>query len=164
MITIVAYTPSWISAYQTEREFLASKFSACSPKIEHVGSTSIGIDAKPIVDIAIGLKDLADLNSVDLRALAAQKWFRIKKTFPDSVVLAKYNDDSYQTKTHFAHVVVEGTSRWRELVVFRDKLIASEALRQEYLMLKLKLADECGDDIDRYSEAKKAFVLSVVNS
>lgn len=162
-VIIEEYRPCWLNSYRSESEYLAGVFEFCNPRIEHVGSTSIGIDAKPIVDIAIGLVTLESVLEVDFKFLAKRRWFRIQRTFPDEVVLAKYTDDSYKTKSHYAHVVVEGSKRWHEMVVFRDKLIKSETLRLEYLNLKRRLAAEYHDDVDGYTDAKKEFVLTVVS-
>ena len=162
-VIIEEYKPCWLKSYRIESEYLAGVFKFCTPRIEHVGSTSLKIGAKPIVDIAIGLATLDSALEVDFKLLAKRRWFRIQRTFPDEVVLAKYTDDSYKTKSHYAHVVVEGSKRWQEMVVFRDKLVNCETLRVNYLNLKRRLADEYQDDIDGYTNAKKEFVLSVVN-
>ncbi|MBU2865130.1 GrpB family protein [Reinekea forsetii] len=162
-VIIEKFRSCWLDSYQSESEYLASVFEFCSPRIEHIGSTSLEIDAKPIVDIAIGLVKLESVLKVDFKLLAKRRWFRIQRTFADEVVLAKYTDDCYKTKSHFAHIVVEGSKRWQEMVIFRDKLIESESLKHEYLNLKRCLASEYQDDVDGYTEAKKKFVLTVVN-
>jgi GrpB-like predicted nucleotidyltransferase (UPF0157 family) len=162
LVKLEKYSPDWFNSFLKEKYYLSEHFKVCNPCIEHIGSTSIRIDAKPIVDIVIGISSLELVSKVDFKILSQNNWFRIKRTFKDEVVMAKYTDSGYKTKSHYAHIVKTNSNRWREMVVFRDKLLANESLRCEYLALKQRLAIEYADDVDRYTDAKKQFVLSVV--
>ena len=64
-IEVVPYNPEWKQKYSSEAELIKK---ACGDKIliiEHAGSTSVeGLAAKPIVDIYIGTKSLADAHAM----------------------------------------------------------------------------------------------------
>ena len=59
----------WKSMFDNEKEILKDIFKDVALSIEHVGSTAVlGLSAKPIVDIAIGVKNLDDvlkINSIE---------------------------------------------------------------------------------------------------
>ena len=58
-IKVVPYCSTWPAYYEAEKPLLQSVFTKRLRGIEHIGSTSVvGLDAKPIVDIMIGVPDL----------------------------------------------------------------------------------------------------------
>ena len=62
-IDIEKYNPNWIIQYQHIRNQLLSILNSFNPIIEHIGSTSIpSLSAKPIIDIAIGIVNITELN------------------------------------------------------------------------------------------------------
>jgi len=62
-VKIVAYNPEWSNKFKAIRKDLEVILRELSPKIEHIGSTSIpGLAAKPIIDIAVGIDSIKDLN------------------------------------------------------------------------------------------------------
>ncbi|MEK3817537.1 GrpB family protein [Cytobacillus sp. FSL W8-0315] len=58
-ISIEGYNSNWAKEFEAEKVKLKEILNDKVISIEHIGSTSIkGLGAKPILDIAIGLKDL----------------------------------------------------------------------------------------------------------
>lgn len=58
-IIVVPPDPTWPMQYAVEKRFLQDLFGLRLRGIEHIGSTSVpGLDAKPIVDIMIGVPEL----------------------------------------------------------------------------------------------------------
>jgi GrpB-like predicted nucleotidyltransferase (UPF0157 family) len=66
--------------------------------------------------------------------------------------------------THGVHLTEPGSDLWRERLAFRDALRADPALVAEYEALKLRLAEEHGDDLEAYTGGKRAFVAHVLAS
>jgi GrpB-like predicted nucleotidyltransferase (UPF0157 family) len=62
-VIVVEYRPEWRKMFADEKRILQAALGGISSRIEHIGSTAVvGLAAKPIIDIMIGLKDflLAD--------------------------------------------------------------------------------------------------------
>lgn len=57
-VEIKKYSPEWAKEYEKEKEKLLNLLDNNIISIEHIGSTSVkGLDAKPILDIMVGIKD-----------------------------------------------------------------------------------------------------------
>jgi GrpB-like predicted nucleotidyltransferase (UPF0157 family) len=55
-ITIEPYNPAWPTQFVREKDAICQALSVSPSRVEHIGSTSIiGMHAKPIVDIMLGL-------------------------------------------------------------------------------------------------------------
>jgi GrpB-like predicted nucleotidyltransferase (UPF0157 family) len=60
-VHIVAYDPSWPTLFAQERNLILQAVGQWIEEVEHVGSTAIpGLDAKPVVDLVVGLKYMSD--------------------------------------------------------------------------------------------------------
>src|SRR4030042_2890085 len=60
-VKLLSYNSAWKRLYKEEEELLNSAIGKYVLDIQHVGSTSIpGAKAKPIIDIAIGVRKLKD--------------------------------------------------------------------------------------------------------
>lgn len=128
---------------------------------EHVGSTAVaGIKAKPIIDIAVGVKDLRAVYD-KVEALKVSGFLHR----PD-------NDDEWQVffccmseddiVTHHIHVVRFKDSDWNGYITFRDRLRENKDEAMAYERLKLELMERYQEDRNGYTEAKAEFILSVM--
>ena len=62
-IKIEKYNPDWPKQFQNIKEILDEILVDLHPNIEHIGSTSVpGLPAKPIIDIAVGVNNLDELD------------------------------------------------------------------------------------------------------
>ena len=60
-VRILPYNQNWKKLYKQEEELLSCALEKIALEIQHIGSTSIpGAMAKPIIDIAVGVKNLDD--------------------------------------------------------------------------------------------------------
>jgi GrpB-like predicted nucleotidyltransferase (UPF0157 family) len=67
-ITIEPYTPAWVTHFASERAVLCRALSIKPSRVEHIGSTSVvGMQAKPIVDMMLGLDSFPPLPIVSDR-------------------------------------------------------------------------------------------------
>ncbi|HMF11014.1 MAG TPA: GrpB family protein, partial [Gemmataceae bacterium] len=56
---IARYSPQWPIAFEKERARIVLALGRVAVRIDHHGSTAVpGLDAKPIIDIQISVRDL----------------------------------------------------------------------------------------------------------
>ena len=61
MVQIIDYDSAWPVLFERERALIAAALGGLSIDIEHVGSTAVpDLAAKPIIDIAVAIRRLAD--------------------------------------------------------------------------------------------------------
>ena len=131
--------------------------------IRHVGSTSIPtIKAKPIIDIAVGVRDLDEVLQYENDLLTAAFHYRPHDDLADQLLFAagSFYDGTGRMQTHFIHVVEYGGRQWRDYNNFRELLIRFPHIAKEYEAVKLALAEECGVDAGRkrYLAGKHPFI------
>ncbi len=164
-VIIVPADPSWAVSFEHAKADLAIALGARTIAMEHIGSTAVpGLAAKPIIDVLIGIEKLDDVAACT-PLLLARGW-----DFPE-----EYNRtltgrrfflkrDSGGVRTHHAHFVVHEGALWNEYITFRDKLRASDELRDRYERLKRDLASKFHDQRERYTASKTDFVKEVLES
>jgi len=62
------------------------------------------------------------------------------------------------------HVMRRDSARWDQQLAFRNALRSDSALAERYAKLKRDLAARYGDDREAYTDAKRAFVQTVINN
>ena len=130
--------------------------------IQHVGSTSIkSIVAKPIIDLAVGVRDFDDVYDI------------IEKLEEAGFIHKEINDDEHQiyfscgdykadTRTHHIHVVIFGGDEYCNYIFFRDYLNEHPKVAREYETLKLDLLKKHKYDRSKYTQSKDEFIKSIL--
>ena len=159
---VVDYDPRWPQIYEDERARILSAIGPWVAGIEHVGSTAIpGLAAKPIIDILVGLKTLA--NAVHciprLQAVGYEYVPEYEKEVPERRYFRK---GPLENRTHHVHMVEKGSDFWVKHLRFRDYLRDHPEDARRYERLKRELAARFTDDRDSYTESKTDFVESIV--
>jgi len=155
-VTIKPYDPAWPALFERERLLLEPVIGEfLVGGIHHVGSTAVpGLDAKPVIDILAGVRDLADARPcIDLVAplgycyapYLAEEMHWFCKPHPSK-------------RTHHLHLVPTASERYVDELRFRDYLREHPRTRAEYGRLKHDLAARFRSDREAYTEAKTAFV------
>lgn len=159
-VRIAAYDRQWPEQFERERVALEQVLGgAMTGGIHHVGSTAVpGLDAKPVIDILVGVKDLETARSY-IEPLAALDYMYAPYRSDEMVWFCKPHP---LHRTHHLHLVPTGSPRFRSKLEFRDYLRTHPAVAAEYAALKRKLADEFHHDREAYTEAKADFVDCVV--
>jgi len=158
-VVIAPYDAAWPALYERERALVAAAAGDAAVAIEHVGSTSVpGLDAKPVIDIALGARTL-DAARARVDALCEAGWTRetYDETEPDWIYIGKRRRDTGRSEAHL-HMVPFGGDRWNRYLLFRDRLRAHPGEAAAYAALKRDLAAEFGADRTGYAEAKSDFV------
>jgi GrpB-like predicted nucleotidyltransferase (UPF0157 family) len=159
-IRIRPYDPGWPARFEEERAVLQRGIGDwILGGIHHVGSTAVpGLDAKPTIDILVGVEDLA----------AGRACFdRLAEL---GYVYAPYRADemhwfckpSPSRRTHHLHLVPYRSARFRDELAFRDRLRADPLLASEYASLKLRLALAFEHDREAYTAAKADFIRAAL--
>jgi GrpB-like predicted nucleotidyltransferase (UPF0157 family) len=160
-VKVVPYDAPWPAKYAAEAGRLHAAAGALIEDIQHIGSTAIpSMSAKPIIDIALVVKDLSNVPALVplleglgyvyrglLFGTAGHHFFR--KGDP---------------REYFLHVFESGSALWRERIAFRDYLIGRPEVADRYRQLKEQLAARYADDRSGYTSAKAAFIEEVTRA
>ena len=163
-IELVAYDPAWPRAFYEERDRLLALFPTKLLAIEHIGSTAVpGMPAKPIVDILAGVESMSVADALFAPILASG--YTTSRTFNEMLSDRRWFMRVIGgRRSHHLHIVRFEGPVWRRHMLFRDCLRARPTVAEDYARLKADLALQHRHDREAYTEAKSAFVASVVES
>ena len=128
--------------------------------IHHVGSTAVpGMEAKPIIDILVGVHDLATSRAGFAR-LAALDYAYAPYRADEMHWFCK---PSPRRRTHHLHLVPRHSRRYREELAFRDHLRGNRDVAEAYGALKRELAQRFEHDREAYTAAKARFIQATLD-
>ncbi len=159
---VVDYDPRWPRIYEAERARILEAIGPWVAGIDHVGSTAVpNLAAKPIIDILVGLRTLADaVHCIPrLQAIGYEYVPEYEDELPDRRYFRK---GPAANRTHHLHMVERDSDFWAKHLLFRDYLRDHPDEARRYEALKRELAVRFTDDRDAYTESKTEFVESVV--
>lgn len=161
-IRIVPYDPSWPARFEDERATLQDAIGEWVVSgIHHVGSTAVpGLDAKPIIDILVGVADLP--GSRGCMEQLGELGYLYAPYRPDEMHWFCKPDPS--RRTHHLRLVAHDSPRFRHELEFRDRLRRDAGLAAEYAALKHRLAARFEHDREAYTEAKGDFIRDVLQA
>jgi len=159
-IQLVPPDPSWPAQFELERAALEDAIGEWARGgIHHIGSTSVPhLEAKPIIDILVGVSDLATARACF--GPLAELDYLYAPYLPEEMHWFCKPDPA--RRTHHLHLVPVGSQRYRDELDFRDRLREDPRIAGHYASLKRELAERYRDDRDAYTQAKSAFVLAVL--
>jgi GrpB-like predicted nucleotidyltransferase (UPF0157 family) len=159
-VRIHPYDPQWPPRFERERPDLERVLGpSITGGIHHVGSTAVpGLDAKPIVDILVGVADLQSARAY-IEPLARLDYVYAPYRVEEMVWFCK---PSPARRTHHLRLVPTGSPRFAAELAFRDHLRAHPEVARDYAALKHRLAARFENDREAYTEAKRDFVSDVV--
>lgn len=161
-VLIFDYDAAWPVRYRIEAQLMRIVLADLCPQVEHIGSTSvIGLAAKPVIDILVGVPELAvfDRQPDRLAAYGYQYVKAYERSLPDRRFFKRVLDGA---RTHHVHVVEAGGAYWQRYLNFRDALRGSAELCRQYERIKRGLAVRYCYDRDAYTAGKTGFVESVL--
>jgi GrpB-like predicted nucleotidyltransferase (UPF0157 family) len=165
-VSIVPYDLNWPRMFAEERDHLLTTLPReLIGRIEHFGSTAIpGLAAKPIVDMLVEVRSLAETRRRIVPILEAQGYDYFWRPLHGDVGPPFYawfiKRDPNGVRTHHIHMVERDFEHW-ERVLFRDYLIEHPDVAKEYEALKLRLAGDYATDRVGYTNAKTDYVVRV---
>ncbi len=162
LLTIVAYNPRWPTLFELERLCVQRALGDKLLAIEHIGSTAVpGLAAKPIVDLMVAVRDITvACASLDpLRAIGYDE----RTSQGDHPEWFYCLGKPLERDTHcHLHLVKTHSDFWMRHLRFRNALRADPGLARRYESLKRELATQYADDREGYTNAKSAFIESVI--
>jgi GrpB-like predicted nucleotidyltransferase (UPF0157 family) len=154
-------TQGWIIAGSALRDRVAESLGNAVAGVEHIGSSSVlGLLAKPIVDLAVGLSAHHDLAAVGSR-LDAAGWMYRGDAGENGGHVFVLEARPWHRVAHLHVVEYEGT-QWLNYLRLRDLLRRSPEARDRYDAVKVRLAEECGNDRNAYTDGKSPVVSSLL--
>jgi GrpB-like predicted nucleotidyltransferase (UPF0157 family) len=163
-VEIVNYDPRWRTLFDEEAKRLRAILDPSSiVGLEHFGSTAVpDLSAKPIIDILIAVRSLSEAQATfvePLRSLDYVFWADNPKT--DRMFFVKGMPPFGSGRSHHVHVTEPHGEMWQRLA-FRDYLRAHPEEAGTYERLKRRLASEHRADREAYTDAKSAYIESVM--
>lgn len=161
-VRLVEHDARWQARFWSERARLLCAAGGLVVAVEHVGSTAVpGLAAKPVIDIAGGVRHIADA-LLGARLLAADGWESLgEHGVPGRRFLRRWEGGAHSTHLH---LVPWGGEAWQRYLRFRDRLRAEPELAREYAALKRELASLHAHDRAAYSLAKAPFVEAALGT
>ena len=161
-VVLVPFQTEWKAEFEKVKAALIEHTTLQATQIEHIGSTAINsIQAKPVIDILVGVEHLETLEKSFFKDLQKVGFYCLRVERPDEIVCAKFTDETYETKTHFIHIVEWHGKKWREMLFFRDYLNENESVRLQYEALKTSFFETKLNGINDYTSYKEQFVQSI---
>ena len=159
-VEVVAYDPRWPDLYTAERARVLSACPDAFVALEHIGSTAVpGLQSKPIIDMMAAVINLAGSGPlVEILNTLGYKVFDMGMR--ERLFLRRYL--SRDRRFHL-HIVEYSTWDERKERHMRDYLLTHPDVAQAYGTLKESLAQVHAKDSLAYTEAKTAFVQSVID-
>lgn len=156
-VEICAYDADWPVRFEAERARLEQALGPAAVSIEHIGSTSVpGLAAKPVIDILVGVRELAAIDArndamqaagYEVRGesgFAGRRYFR--RITPERVRLAHVHAYRLDSDDHDRHLAV------------RDYLRAHPDMVAAYARLKQEIVALRGVTRQAYAARKAEFV------
>ena len=161
IVKLIDHQSTWkIEAEQTVAE-LKSLLGDATIDIQHIGSTAIlSIHAKPIIDIAVGVRDLSDIIPY-VETLKNSRYIFRGEDIPNQILFVK-GDFERDIRTHHIHVVKWNGIEWNNYVNFRDYLNAFPEKAKAYDMCKLNLAKQFPQNRSSYTKGKQKLVSELL--
>ena len=157
-VHLAKYSPHWEPAFNKVRSVLNAGKARNVQAIEHIGSTAVpGLDAKPIMDIAIGTAENADPNEIHTWLTREGFLYRGEADAirPDTMY-------GFEIESHIrlvnVHVITYGDTAWEHYLSFRNHLRGNPADREAYQELKELLVQQNGSNRSAYLNAKTDFI------
>jgi len=160
LILVVPYRSEWSALFLQEQAVLCKVLSPWLVGIiEHIGSTAVpALAAKPVIDIMAPILSLEGAApAIDALRSAGYVYYPYK---PE--VMHWFCKPSPEIRTHHLHLVPLGSKLWHDQIDFRNALRKNDELREEYQVLKLRLARQHERDREAYTEAKAPFISRVL--
>tara|TARA_B100000579_G_scaffold409878_1_gene399293 strand:- start:2362 stop:2967 length:606 start_codon:yes stop_codon:yes gene_type:complete len=183
-IDIEKHNPNWIIQYKHIKDQLSSILNCFNPVIEHIGSTSIpSLSAKPIIDVAVGITNISDLNKTISPMIDNQYiYYEVynehipKRRFFVGLKKKNYftkfqniyskndnipHDELQKYKLSHIHIWQYKSDDWIRHIAFRDYLIEHPNDRLQYEKLKMELSEKEWFDGNEYNDSKNDFIKNL---
>jgi GrpB-like predicted nucleotidyltransferase (UPF0157 family) len=157
-IVISDYDPIWLTLFTEEQRRVQTALGELVTRIEHFGSTAVpGMAGKPIVDLLVGVRDLAMVSSriSSLETLGYENFGEI--FIPGRLYLRRRGPPHFNVA-----VTVEAGEFWHAQIVIRDYLRAHPHEIAAYSECKRSTYAHGSRMFSSYSQAKAPFLVALL--
>ena len=150
--------PTWPVIFHLLAAELLPQLPESVVAVEHVGSTAVpGLVAKPILDLAIGVRADADPAAA---TEALQRFGFLRRGDVVGPRLDRNFGFELEDRIRLvnAHLVTYRAREWDAYLEFRDRLRADPRARDRYASIKITLARHFPDDRTAYVDGKTGFI------
>ena len=162
-VEIVNYDPRWPILFDEEAERLRATLDpSLITGLEHFGSTAVpGLSAKPIIDILIAVRSLADAQASFVEALQNLDYvYWADNPNKDRMFFVKGMPPFGSRRSHHVHVTEPEGELWQRLL-FRDYLRSHPEEAARYEAVKRACARRHPMDILAYIDAKGEWIVPI---
>jgi GrpB-like predicted nucleotidyltransferase (UPF0157 family)/predicted enzyme related to lactoylglutathione lyase len=156
-IRLIGPDPTWSSTAQRLIRDIRSSLGSAAIALAHVGSTSIPIPAKPVIDLVLGVPDSADETAYVAALESLGYTVRAREPEWHEHRLLRHDEPSTNL-----HVFTAGSPEIDRMLAFRDQLRRDPADRALYLATKRDLAAREWAVVQDYADAKREVVESIL--
>ena len=154
-LQLVVVGEEWAGRFAEERSRIAGALGDSALDIQHVGSTAIpGITAKPILDIAVAIRDFESGYSIVPSLVALGYAYRGENGIPRRHYFERGD------AVHL-HVFERGSLDWQRHLHFRNQVLASPELAARYSQVKLEAMRVPAGERQRYQSLKAPFIEEI---
>ena len=160
-LEVVAHDAGWAALAVAACQAVRLAGGDWLAEVEHVGSSAVaGLPAKPILDLAAGLRGWPAVPEAVQRLTAIGYLYRGDQRDEGGHLFVK--ESAPDIRIIHLHVVEHNGREWLNYIFFRDQLRLNAQYRAEYAALKQRLAAELGHDREAYTAAKQDFIQGVL--
>ena len=160
-VALAPHEEAWEAEAARTAELLRKLLGASAAGAEHVGSTAVrGIEAKPIIDIAVAARSLEEIKSTAARL--GRYGFIFRGEDVPGQLLFVIEDEARGVVTHHIHIVEAGGAAWRDYIGLRDYLNAFPDCAARYGALKRELARRFQADRKSYTAGKADLIAELL--
>jgi GrpB-like predicted nucleotidyltransferase (UPF0157 family) len=160
-MTLGRTTHAWLAAGVELRDRVLHVLDGVTPHVEVIGSSSVlGLLAKPIIDLAVGLTPHQPLRPASSR-LEADGWI-YRGDAGDGGGHVFVLEARPRHRVAHLHVVTFSGHAWQDYLRLRDLLRRSDDARQRYEEVKVALAQREPVDRTAYTMGKSDVVASLL--
>jgi GrpB-like predicted nucleotidyltransferase (UPF0157 family) len=154
-------TEAWLAAGQALQAHVSGVLEGVTPHVEVIGSSSVvGLLAKPVIDLAVGLTAEQPLLATEKR-LVSDGWIYRGDAGADGGHVFVLESRPRHRVAHL-HVVAHDGQAWRDYLRLRDLLRRSAVARRRYEAVKVELAQREPIDRKAYTVGKSDVVASLL--
>lgn len=159
-VKLAPYSPLWRRKFAAEKRRLERHLAPRRHILEHIGSTAVpGLDAKPIIDVAILIPTFRSLRRWILALESAGYLYKGEYGLSGRHFFTRGNP-----VTHHLHLVTPETTHWDDWLLFRDYLRAIPSAAIVYNRTKQQLARRFAADREAYTRAKTPLVKKLMRA
>lgn len=154
-VEVVPYSSAWIRAYADEAPRVRVAAGEWAVDVVHFGSTAVpGLAAKPVVDILIGATSpvVPEAAMLGLGAIG-YRYLGEDARRPGRHQWSRRDGQAFNVSS-----VPHGGEHWNSNLAVRDFLRVHPDWVDRYTVAKHRAVEEAGPDVQRYQDAKRAFV------